>query len=1484
MAKLSKIRLTGCKYDGLRKEHENSIFDLTKGGKPDHSLFTFKNGGGKGVMMQLIFQLLLPETKWGKNNGNQVISMFYDKRNNLQSFTFHVVLEWVLDTIPEKRLITGIAVKSIIKNTSTEDEEKTGLSYFLYTYEHDNNGYYNIENLPLYDEKNKEAVDLKDLDNFLNENKRDFIKYNQSSGKRKDSDYYRYLQSRGINRNEWITLKKINKSEGGISNYFSNASDNKSIFDKVIIPAISENIRNYSSEDGNSLIKMFKSNLSITKDLPILLKRENDYRELTLSIDPLIKNADSGARFIDRRDRLIDEGNDIFYILKDQVNILSDEIEKWSNSYKKAEGERTELNFKRDNLIYNRERNDYLEIENQVEKLNEEYGANKEKLKEKNEELILYNINKILHYKKEMEEKIKNTKLEKQILIKTLDMKDIKEKAEELDYKLALEWEKTKSKWADDEIQYHGYINYGNGIIEEGKNKKNKYKDKRQELENEINKFELEKENLRNKREKLEKDYDAMSLEFPERILEDLTLSKANYEKQLVKLNHKGESIEKRINHINEDKNKVEYILIEKKREFRELKDKIKLQEIRELELARNISKLLMENYDGSLLDKSWFFRKLEELEDLYLSKKKTLEEIQRNIWEKNIHKSLNTEDYFIPNKDIVFLKNEIERLNIHVETGTEYLINLNKEGRQKILRNNNGFIYSLVISNEKDWDIIQKNINKDILLNNMVPIFIRSEMNENTLSNFNYINNNADKFADKQIYNEWKYGLEVDFNKLASVKLNIVEDINNIENIREELKLVNRGELVFDLNKELGDLDSLILEKSNIIVEYEEELSILKNNLNINKESVRENKVDLDNLNEKTRLMEDYVDCLYKLREKEILINGVREELKEIKGHILDIDDCIEETRDRQDAIRDSYYKWKVNIENIIKRIKTIYKEAEYEVNIDKSYRTFNIPDFYLLVNDLNLILDEREAIERDINSKNSKLAVLDNDLQHYSEDLERYKKDLKDIRENWKEYENLSLPLVEINIIIKELNKNIEEIRKKVEIIKSNIDNLSGRLLALKKNLDSIENDVLSSHKKAPFVLEIKNISKEINNVNEDLKSNKKFIEACSINLQKYKSNKDKLELNLSKVSHNPELDFTKGKMDKILKDKILNNLDLVVDTWMEDLETNKVHIKSSKIEGESFRIEFLKGIELKLEEDKLKEKLSRVVSEANLNNFRNNRDSFKSMKNHFNQELISLSRDKEKAEEAMKQWTNRAAIYVIKIIETLKDMVSSMNYVNENNNVFPLVRLKGKERLPKETEEVRYLLEEYFIQSISKIIEENKNIEKLDDKFIETLMADNIIFSKALQGRYPVLLVYKMTEKNEFRYASARDEHYATWEAINKGEGISTEGSGGQTLSVTTFVTMMIMSFKKKHIGNENPSTILLLDNPFGQASGRHVLDPIFEIADKLNFQLICFAAPEIIKMEVSQRFPIFWELRIEEGKVVHGGRIIMDEKSI
>jgi hypothetical protein len=281
---------------------------------------------------------------------------------------------------------------------------------------------------------------------------------------------------------------------------------------------------------------------------------------------------------------------------------------------------------------------------------------------------------------------------------------------------------------------------------------------------------------------------------------------------------------------------------------------------------------------------------------------------------------------------------------------------------------------------------------------------------------------------------------------------------------------------------------------------------------------------------------------------------------------------------------------------------------------------------------------------------------------------------------------------------------------------------------------------------------------------------------------------------------------------------------------------------------------------------------------VRDINVYNFNNNLCAFKSMELHFQNELQQLRRDKETAEKAMKQWTKRASIYVLRMIDALNSMMGSMNYINEQGYSFPLVKLKGGERLPKKEEEIDFLLEEHFVSAISQILDEEYDLNNLEDRILKKFVGDGAIFSTALKGRYPVLMVYKMSEKNEFKYARARDEYYDTWEAVNKGEGNLAEGSGGQTLSVNTFVIMMIMSFKKKRAGSENPSTVLIMDNPFGTASARHMLDPIFEIADKLNFQLICFSAPEIIKVEISERFPAFWELKVEGGKVCYGGRVI------
>lgn len=1478
MPKLSKIRLTGCRYDGLQKKHENSIFDLTKNDEADHSLFTLCNGGGKGVMMQLIFQILLPKTRWGKNNGNKVISMFYDERNNLHPFTFHVVLEWILDTVPKKRLITGIAVKAIMKNTSNEDEEKTGLSYFLYTYEHDNKGPYTIENLPLYDRDTGEGMDLERVEDFINENRRDFIKYSKSSVSRKNSDYYSYLESRGIYRSEWLNLKAINKLEGGSGDYFVGASDNKSIFDKIIIPAISENIKNYSYDDKDNLIEMFRSNLSITKDLPILIKREDDYKELLIGIDPLIRNADMGSRYSDIKDRLINEGNDINFILNDSNLNAKKEIEKWNLETKKANEEKRELLYKKDNLEYNQQKRNVEWKEKRAVDLKDKLKEITLEIEDKEAEKLSYEINKVLWNKKDVEEKIKNKTIEKEKLEETLDLHDIKARAEDLDSAIDLEWEKTKDRWIDTEVGYLAYMNYTNRLKEENIGKKRNYIEKIESLQKEVNKFELKEEDFLEKKEKLQRIYDALRLVFPERILEDLNENRQEVNENIDRLNEKIKEYDKRIRKLDLEKIKFDYQLKNKEKTIEELNRKIEDQAKFELQLSKRIAKQLIQRQEGGLFTHAWFNKKLDRLKEFKHEKMTGLDSIKRTIWEKNIDKSLNVDSYFIPNKDVLSIKEEINILGIHVQTGSEYLNEMEEKDRVKLLSVHPGFLYSLVIGSKKDWEIINKNIRGSLFNNNMVPIYIRSEMNSGSSDIFKILRNKAYDLVDKELFLTWKSELEKSIENLIETKENIEEDLSNIDEIIREIEILNTK-------------DTSLMIKQKIDKEKDEELSLLENvraleeeKININtknnnaQNSLEQIKKELERLDIEIEGIEEYIRKSKEIEAEKIKIEGIKKEIQKLKDDILVLEEDNDRLNYNQDEIRDFYLKWKNKIENIVKDVREVYKNAFYDYKADSDYSNYRIPDFHTEANKLNSLVSERKSIEKDIVARSSDIAVLDAEIKALERDRGRYIDELLKLSENWGEYEYLNLQLNSLEIKIHNLRREIKNLQEERSKIKTEVDELNGIIQILKTRLNEIEDSILKTHNRAPVVVDVENIDSEIDMVKRDILSNKKFLLECQEILERNNKLMTKFEINISKIKNGYPLEISKGKIDKILKKKLLENLDSIIEGWLSRCKQNRRNLDEMIEDGNRIRDRFIKDVEVILKEDKLKEKITSTVKDANMGNFKNNLISFNSMKEHFNREILRLSNDKLKAEESMKQWTNRASMHVIKMIDALKNMVSSMNYINEQGHAFPLVKLKGIERLPKEKSEIIHLLDEYFIQSVSQVLENSVDVNNIDDKELNKIMGDKVIFSKALQGRYPTLLVYKMSEKNEFKYARARDEYYTTWEAINKGEGDRPEGSGGQTLSVNTFVIMMIMSFKKKHLGNEKPSTVLILDNPFGKASAKHVLDPIFEIADKLDFQLICFAAPEIIKVEISERFPVFWELKIEEGKVVHGGRII------
>jgi hypothetical protein len=99
------------------------------------------------------------------------------------------------------------------------------------------------------------------------------------------------------------------------------------------------------------------------------------------------------------------------------------------------------------------------------------------------------------------------------------------------------------------------------------------------------------------------------------------------------------------------------------------------------------------------------------------------------------------------------------------------------------------------------------------------------------------------------------------------------------------------------------------------------------------------------------------------------------------------------------------------------------------------------------------------------------------------------------------------------------------------------------------------------------------------------------------------------------------------------------------------------------------------------------------------------------------------------------------------------------------------------------------------------------------------------------------------------------SAQNAGYRSWRDTR------INNSGAEKFVVYFTLVLSIMNYARSEIGGVRDKDLysaLILDNPFGATSSRHILKPMFEIASHFRVQLICFA--HINETEVFNRFDI------------------------
>ena len=208
MPHINRIRVNNVKYNFGTQFYDDFI--LRFDGK--NALYDLANGGGKSVLMLLLFQNLIPNCTLDEK---QPIEKLF--RTDQGSTTIHSMIEWRLDSrfIREgyKYMLTGFCARK----AREEQRETAAIEYFNYVIFYRGYNDNDLVNLPL--SNGKERVTYTGLKSYLKDLGRKDMSLDVHIFERK-GEYQRFISQYGLYESHWEILRGINKTEGHVRTYF----------------------------------------------------------------------------------------------------------------------------------------------------------------------------------------------------------------------------------------------------------------------------------------------------------------------------------------------------------------------------------------------------------------------------------------------------------------------------------------------------------------------------------------------------------------------------------------------------------------------------------------------------------------------------------------------------------------------------------------------------------------------------------------------------------------------------------------------------------------------------------------------------------------------------------------------------------------------------------------------------------------------------------------------------------------------------------------------------------------------------------------------------------------------------------------------------------------------------------------------------------------------------------------------------------------
>ena len=286
MPQISKVRIVNFNYNDGKRLIADELYDFASKEKDDalNVLINLANGGGKSVLVQLMMQPIIPKAKVA---GRKIESFF-----NKASDHCFVLIEWIKDNSTEK-LLTGIAM-SASESSTTEDDSSRGMAVKYYTFYSNYTSYsspYDITNMPLSKKENGRFVAAEfDAVRTLARKSNGVLNYYVADDNPK---WQKKLAEYGLIQSEWRMMEKLNSEEGGLSKFFGDFKTSDHLVDRLLIPTIESKLNQTHSKEDNSLATMLLSYANQYASKQEIIREKEIYEAFSRELTALLPQAES---------------------------------------------------------------------------------------------------------------------------------------------------------------------------------------------------------------------------------------------------------------------------------------------------------------------------------------------------------------------------------------------------------------------------------------------------------------------------------------------------------------------------------------------------------------------------------------------------------------------------------------------------------------------------------------------------------------------------------------------------------------------------------------------------------------------------------------------------------------------------------------------------------------------------------------------------------------------------------------------------------------------------------------------------------------------------------------------------------------------------------------------------------------------------------------------------------------------------------------